>query len=121
MPVLAVSQGREYPICTVVAPEDVSAGPRCTALQSPGQRAATPSPEGVLNRFAGARTGRGNCARRAARYNRNGKSCEDQEPRRGAVRRQVYEENKWPPLGGPEHILEATSTMAWPLPGSPLH
>jgi NIPSNAP len=40
---------------------------------------------------------------------------------RVAVRRRLYEENKWPPLGGPEHILEATSTMAWPLPGSPLH
>jgi hypothetical protein len=40
---------------------------------------------------------------------------------RVAVRRRLVEENKWPPLGGPEHILEATSTMAWPLPGSPLH
>jgi hypothetical protein len=40
---------------------------------------------------------------------------------RVAVRRRLVEEDKWPPLGGPEHILEATSTMAWPLPGSPLH
>ena len=40
---------------------------------------------------------------------------------RVAVRRRLYEEGKWPPPGGPEHILEATSTMAWPLPGSPLH
>ena len=38
-----------------------------------------------------------------------------------AIRRQLVQENKWPPPGGPEHILEATSTMAWPLPGSPLH
>lgn len=40
---------------------------------------------------------------------------------RVAVRRQLVREGKWPPPGGPEHILEATSTMAWPLPGSPLH
>ena len=40
---------------------------------------------------------------------------------RVAVRRRLVQEGKWPPPGGPEHILEATSTMAWPLPGSPLH
>jgi NIPSNAP len=40
---------------------------------------------------------------------------------RVAVRRRLVEEGNWPPPGGPEHILEATSTMAWPLPGSPLH
>jgi hypothetical protein len=40
---------------------------------------------------------------------------------RVAVRRRLVEEGKWPPPGGPEQILEATSTMAWPLPGSPLH
>jgi hypothetical protein len=40
---------------------------------------------------------------------------------RVAVRRRLFEQGMWPPPGGPEHILEATSTMAWPLPGSPLH
>lgn len=40
---------------------------------------------------------------------------------RVAVRRRLYEAGDWPPPGGPEHIMEATSTMAWPLPGSPLH
>ena len=29
---------------------------------------------------------------------------------RVVVRRSLYEENKWPPPGGPEHILAATST-----------
>jgi hypothetical protein len=40
---------------------------------------------------------------------------------RVAVRRRLFEQGMWPPPGGPQHILEATSTMAWPLPGSPLH
>lgn len=36
------------------------------------------------------------------------------------IRRQLYDENMWPPPGGPEHILEADSIMAWPLEFSPL-
>ena len=40
---------------------------------------------------------------------------------RVAIRRRLTDAGQWPPPGGPEHILEATSTMAWPLPGSPLH
>jgi hypothetical protein len=40
---------------------------------------------------------------------------------RVAVRRRLVDEGMWPPPGGPEHISEATSTMAWPLPNSPLH
>lgn len=40
---------------------------------------------------------------------------------RVTVRQRLVDAGKWPPPGGPEHILEATSTMAWPLPGSPLH
>ncbi|TWE10387.1 NIPSNAP family protein [Rudaeicoccus suwonensis] len=37
------------------------------------------------------------------------------------VRRRLVAEGKWPPPGGPERILHGTSTMAWPLPISPLH
>ncbi len=40
---------------------------------------------------------------------------------RVAVRQRLVDAGMWPPPGGPEHILQATSTMAWPLPGSPLH
>ena len=37
------------------------------------------------------------------------------------IRRSLYADGMWPPPGGPEHIQTATSTMAWPLPNSPLH
>ncbi|TRW87799.1 NIPSNAP family protein [Mycolicibacterium sp. 018/SC-01/001] len=37
------------------------------------------------------------------------------------VRRELFAQGKWPPPGGPEHILHASSAMAWPLPFSPLH
>lgn len=40
---------------------------------------------------------------------------------RVSIRRSLYADGMWPPPGGPEHIMSATSTMAWPLPGSPLH
>jgi hypothetical protein len=36
-----------------------------------------------------------------------------------AKRKQAYEDS-WPPPGAPEMIAEADSTMAWPLPQSPL-
>ncbi|EME56239.1 hypothetical protein G352_22161 [Rhodococcus ruber BKS 20-38] len=39
---------------------------------------------------------------------------------RVAKRKQVYDEKIWPPPGAPEMIAEADSTMAWPLPRSPL-
>ncbi|PBC53866.1 NIPSNAP family protein [Rhodococcus sp. ACPA1] len=37
-----------------------------------------------------------------------------------AVRREVYEVGIWPPPGAPDVIRDADSTMAWPLPSSPL-
>lgn len=40
---------------------------------------------------------------------------------RVAIRRRLYAEGAWPPPGGPEHIAEAVSMIAWPLLGSPLH
>jgi hypothetical protein len=40
---------------------------------------------------------------------------------RVVIRRRLVDEGMWPPPGGPDHIAKATSTMAWPLPGSPLH
>lgn len=36
------------------------------------------------------------------------------------VRADLYAADKWPPLGGPENILEAESIMAWPTAFSPL-
>ena len=36
------------------------------------------------------------------------------------VRRALYANGQWPPPGGPEHILEADSIMAWPADFSPL-
>ncbi|WP_028534469.1 NIPSNAP family protein [Paludibacterium yongneupense] len=40
---------------------------------------------------------------------------------RAALRASAYGAGVWPPQGGPEHILEATSTIALPQPWSPLH
>ncbi len=39
---------------------------------------------------------------------------------RAALRAQAYGAAVWPPKGGPEQILEATSTIALPQKGSPL-
>ncbi len=39
---------------------------------------------------------------------------------RTALRSAAYAGGVWPPRGGPEQILEATSTIALPLAGSPL-
>lgn len=39
---------------------------------------------------------------------------------RGALRASHYASGLWPPKGGPENILEATSTIALAEPGSPL-
>ncbi|WP_416964914.1 NIPSNAP family protein [Streptomyces sp. Agncl-13] len=36
------------------------------------------------------------------------------------IRRELYAAGTWPPPGGPERIAHATSTIAWPVPGSPL-
>ena len=37
-----------------------------------------------------------------------------------AIRRQSYERGIWPPRNGPENIAHATSTIAFPVPFSPL-
>jgi hypothetical protein len=39
---------------------------------------------------------------------------------RVAIRRDLYAKELWPPPGGPEQILEATSVIAWPAEFSPL-
>lgn len=39
---------------------------------------------------------------------------------RVAVRKDLFERGLWPPPGGPQQILEATSIMAWPTAFSPL-
>jgi hypothetical protein len=39
---------------------------------------------------------------------------------RVGIRRDLYATDRWPPPGGPEHILEADSIMAWPTDFSPL-
>jgi hypothetical protein len=39
---------------------------------------------------------------------------------RHEIRRDLYATDRWPPPGGPEHILEADSIMAWPADFSPL-
>lgn len=39
---------------------------------------------------------------------------------RAALRARAYSTGVWPPKGGPEQILEATSTIALPHKGSPL-
>jgi hypothetical protein len=39
---------------------------------------------------------------------------------RVAIRADLYARGLWPPPGGPEHILEADSTIAWPTKFSPL-
>ncbi|QHF95483.1 NIPSNAP family protein [Streptomyces sp. NHF165] len=39
---------------------------------------------------------------------------------RVALRRTLYTDGVWPPPGAPDHILEATSTIAWPTAFSPL-
>ena len=39
---------------------------------------------------------------------------------RVAIRRESYAKGLWPPAGGPENILEGTSTIAIPVPFSPL-
>ncbi|MFC5833383.1 NIPSNAP family protein [Nonomuraea insulae] len=39
---------------------------------------------------------------------------------RVAIRRDLYASGQWPPPGGPEQILEATSVIAWPTQFSPL-
>jgi hypothetical protein len=39
---------------------------------------------------------------------------------RAALREKAYGASVWPPMGGPEQIIEATSTIALPLGGSPL-
>jgi hypothetical protein len=39
---------------------------------------------------------------------------------RVAIRRDLYQRGMWPPPGGPEEILHADSTMAWPTAFSPL-
>lgn len=39
---------------------------------------------------------------------------------RVAIRRDLYTTGQWPPPGGPEQILEATSMIAWPTGFSPL-
>lgn len=44
----------------------------------------------------------------------------DSPNERLAKRKQAYEEKAWPPPGAPEVIADADSTMAWPLPQSPL-
>ncbi len=40
---------------------------------------------------------------------------------RATLRERAYGAGVWPPKGGPEQIVEATSTIALPLPGSSLH
>ncbi len=40
---------------------------------------------------------------------------------RAELRKRAYGTGVWPPKGGPEQILEATSTIALPRDGSPLH
>ncbi len=40
---------------------------------------------------------------------------------RTALRTRAYGAGVWPPKGGPEQIVEATSTIALPEPSSPLH
>ena len=40
---------------------------------------------------------------------------------RANLRTQAYGAGVWPPQGGPEQIIEATSTIALPEPTSPLH
>lgn len=39
---------------------------------------------------------------------------------RAGLRARVYSAGIWPPKGGPDQIIEATSTIALPLDGSPL-
>ena len=39
---------------------------------------------------------------------------------RAGLRGEAYASGLWPPKGGPDQILEATSTIALPDPGSPL-
>jgi NIPSNAP len=39
---------------------------------------------------------------------------------RVAIRRDLYANGVWPPPGGPEEVLEATSIIAWPTEFSPL-
>ena len=40
---------------------------------------------------------------------------------RAMLRANAYGASVWPPYGGPEHIIEATSTIALPQAWSPLH
>jgi hypothetical protein len=39
---------------------------------------------------------------------------------RVAIRRDLFAKLQWPPPGGPEQILEATSIIVWPTEFSPL-
>ncbi len=44
----------------------------------------------------------------------------DSLDQRVEVRRDLVATHRWPPPGGPEHIIEADSIMAWPAAFSPL-